>query len=497
MGLNEDLIACDREIAMKDGLKAWIKLAWSQLYPSSPLVWNWHLDMLSDHYEAAHRGQIRNLVVNIPPGGSKSSITCVLFPCWGWIQNPERSWVFAAYGEKLIHRDARLSNTFMHSKWWTDRFGDIFTLPTVPRIEHITNNKGGFRLGTTPNAEVTGFHANYQVIDDPNKPEELTKLAMQDVKDWYGRTMATRWRRPPEVNSLICIMQRLHCDDLTSLFLEWDDTVHICLPAEYNPTRHTRTPFGEDPRRAPGELLDPIRLPRTEIARLRKVLGGTNAAAQLDQAPVPEGGGLFKRASLQYWLVKPPQLDEILFSWDCAFKDEDTCDFVVGQVWGRVGATFYLLDQARGHWNFATTMIQMIQLALRWRDATTQLVEDKANGTAIIETLEKKIPGIVAVDPRGGKFARASAASAFFEAGNVFLPDPKLPGYEWVDSLYIPELLGFPRYKNDDQVDATTQALLYLQEHTNYLKAAMEVVRKTLGFVDIEDGGTSNGIIIP
>ena len=476
MSLQDDLIACDRETALTGRLSAWVRLAWPQVYPSSPLVWNWHLDLLCDHYEACYTGEIRELVVNLPPGGSKSSLTCVLFPAWVWARTPERSLIYAAYGEKLVRRDARLWNTFLHSPWWLRRFGDRFTLPTVPAVEHITNDKGGFRLGTTPGAEVTGFHGNYQVIDDPNKPEELTKLAMSEVKEWMGRTMGSRWRRPPEVNSLICIMQRLHCDDLSSMLLD-RGAVHICLPANFDPSRRTVTTWGSDPRTKAGELLDPVRLPAHEIQRLRIALGGMNAAAQLDQSPVPEGGAVFNRADLQYWTLLPPQFDQVICSWDCAFKDEETSDYVCGQVWGRCGAFFYLIDQVHGHYNFFNTVLQILLLAQKHPGATTKLVEDKANGTAIIETLQEKVPGMVAVDPLGGKFARASAVSGFFEAGNVFLPDPKLPGYEWVDQKYIPELLTFPRGKHDDQVDATTQALLYLQQHTSYLKAAMDRVR--------------------
>ena len=121
-----------------------------------------------------------------------------------------------------------------------------------------------------------------------------------------------------------------------------------------------------------------------------------------------------------------------------------------------------------------------MRLGLRSR-ATAKLIEDKANGPAVVVTLQEKVPGIIAVDPRGGKFSRASAASGLFEAGNVFLPDPAMPGYEWVRDLLV-ELLSFPRAKRDDRVDSCTQALLYLQENTSYLKAAMDVVRRTLGY---------------
>ena len=497
MGLAEELALCDRETGLRGSFYDFVKLAWPHVYPGSPLIENWHLGLIATHYEAALRGEIRELVVNLPPGGSKSSLTCVMLPVWGWIRDPTSSWIFAAYGQKLVRRDAQASLTLMQSAWFQARWGDRFKLPTVAAIDLIKNDKTGFRLGTTPGGEVTGFHANYQVIDDPNKPEELTKIGLASGKEWMGRTMATRWRRPPAVNSLILIMQRLHCDDLSQEMLD-RGAVHICIPANFDPSRRTVTTWGSDPRTEPGQLMDPVRLPQSLIDATRRTLGPLNAAAQLDQSPVPEGGAVFQRSWLRFWstaregkhvlwpgaepstiVAKPAQLDQVVDSWDCAFKAEEDNDFVAGQKWARVGAGFYLLGQIHGHLDFPATLRAVRELGGRTPKATAKLIEDKANGSGVIQTLTTEIPGIVAVDPQGGKHSRASACAGLFEAGNVLLPDPAMPGFEWVWDLVV-ELLSFPRAKHDDRVDACTQALLYLQEHTSYLKAAMVQVRKLL-----------------
>lgn len=479
MGMVEDLAACDRETGLHGSLADFARIAWPVIFPASQLVWNWHMDLLCDHYEAVFRGEIPELVVNVPPGMSKSSLTCVIFPAWGWIRQPASRWIFGSYGQKLVRRDAETMVRLMRSDWWKARWGDRFGLPTVAAIERIENTATGFRLGTTPGAEVTGWHANYQVIDDPQKPEDMTTVGLDATKEWYQRTMSTRWMKPPQINGLICIMQRLHCGDLAQYFLD-SGAMHICLPAEFDPKRRCITPYGRDPRMAKGELLDAMRLPATEIVRLKRNLGGINAAAQLDQNPVPEGGAVFKHEGFRFWSVMPAQFDQVITSWDCAFKDEKDSDFVCGMVWGRIGANFYLLDRIWGRLDFTMTLSSIQGLAKRWPLASTHLVEDKANGTAVINTLASKVPGLLAVDPHGGKFSRASATSGFVEAHNVWLPDPKLAGYEWVDSEFLPEVLTFPRSKNDDQVDCMTQALLYLNENTNYLKEAMEEVRKQM-----------------
>jgi predicted phage terminase large subunit-like protein len=482
MSLVADLVACDRETGLSGRLIDFLKLAWPQVYPSSPFVMNWHYDFLCDHYEACFRGEIPELVVNLPPGGGKSSLTCVIWPAWVWIRMPEARMIYGAYGQKLVRRDAGDWLRFVQSPWFQRRWGDRFALPTVAAIDTIRNDKGGFRFGTTPGGEVTGWHAHFQVLDDPQKPEDMTKIGLENTAEWIRRTLDTRWVPFSKLKSRIVIMQRLHCDDAAQLHLD-RGAMHVCLPAKYEPHRKCITPYGQDPRTEAGQMLDPRRMSEEDYRRKAKDLGGMNAAAQLQQRPVPEGGAVFKRDSLKYFFPNEGQVwDQVICSWDCGFKDEETSDFVCGQVWARAGANFYLLDQDLGHYGFKETCVRILALA-RKHNCATILVEDKANGPAIIETLRKQIPGVIAIDPQGGKFARANAVSGFFESGNVFLPDPKLLGYEWVDQAFVPELLTFPRSKNDDQVDACTQALNYLFQNTSYLKAAMAQVDKWFGGV--------------
>ncbi len=496
MSLADDLAQCDRESVKDGGLAAFTKLAWPQVYPTSPCHWNWHMSLLIEHYQAGLRGEIRELVVNLPPGGSKSSLTSVFFPAWAWTHSPGLSWIFAAYGQKIVRRDAELWKQLIQSPWYQKRWGKGFQIPGIPAIDLIKNDKGGFRLGTTPGGEVTGFHGNVHVYDDPNKPEELTKVGLANVRDWSARTMGTRWRRPPEINFTCCIMQRLHCDDLAQALID-RGAVHICLPANFDPTRRTVTSWGMDPRTDEGELLDPVRLPQRLIDEMRANLGAMNASAQLDQNPVPEGGGLFKKADLRFWsdlpisisegimfpdgtkapcIARPADYEQRINSWDMAFKDEATSDYVAGQVWDRCGSGLFLVDQMHGHLSFTASMQGVVTLAARWPGASAKLIEDKANGPGIVSVLESCIPGIIAVPPQGGKFARASSATPFFEAHNVYLPDPNMPGYSWVWD-FIVELLSFPRGKHDDQVDSMSQALLYLQVNASYLRAAMDKVR--------------------
>jgi predicted phage terminase large subunit-like protein len=152
----------------------------------------------------------------------------------------------------------------------------------------------------------------------------------------------------------------------------------------------------------------------------------------------------------------PDRFDKLLISWDMAFKGTEDADFVVGQVWGKQGARRYLLDQPRGRMGFTDTLRAFRELAAKWPQALEKLVEDKANGPAVIDSLKAAVSGIIHIEPDGSKTARAHAVTPLFEAGNVFIPHPQT--CPWAGE-FVAELLQFPAGAHDDQTDAATQAL--------------------------------------
>jgi predicted phage terminase large subunit-like protein len=156
-------------------------------------------------------------------------------------------------------------------------------------------------------------------------------------------------------------------------------------------------------------------------------------------------------------LEAPHHVEEQIQSWDCAFKDLDTSDYVVGQMWGRIGARFLLGDQFRARTDCPGTVKAVREMTAKWPGTMAVLIEDKANGSAVIQMLAYEIPGLLPITPQGGKVARAHAVSPLIEAGNVYLPHPDWQ--PWVRD-FIEECVQFPNGAHDDQVDAMTQALL-------------------------------------
>jgi predicted phage terminase large subunit-like protein len=323
---------------------------------------------------------------------------------------------------------------------------------------------------------ITGRGADVFIIDDPVKnAEDAHSLTIRN-KQWEWFQSVAYSRLEPGA-AIILMMTRWHEDDLAGRILEQvraggEDWEVIKLPA----IAKENDPLG----RKPGEALWPERYDETRLAEIKRAVGSYWWSAQYDQEPVPETGAVFQRHWWRYWApagqplspvsvrlpdglmfecpvtTLPTTFDEVLQSWDLAFKDTAASAYVVGQVWARKGADRFLLDQVRDKIDFPGTIAALKKLSARWPQATAKLVEDKANGPAVIAALQHEIAGLIPVAPRGDKVIRAHAVTAQVESGNVYLPHPHL--VSWVDD-FIAEVSSFPSGRYADQVDAMTQAL--------------------------------------
>jgi predicted phage terminase large subunit-like protein len=397
----------------------------------------------------------------------------------------------------------------MQSDWFVKRWGHRFGwVQRDPADGDYFNTMGGRRFASSVDGKATGKHFHRQVIDDPLKPKGVSPVTLEGTKKWLSGTMATRWARGDIWQARSCVMQRLHEDDTTAQILATDvNAVHLMLPMEYEPARkcvvyigpnerltnkETDRVFFEDPRKEEGQLLCPDFMTPEVLTVLKSELTVQEQSAQLQQNPKAKGGNIFKDHEFRFWIhpgaetarfeqAVPPRLfkelpkkfDQQWQSWDFAFKDTKTSDFVCGQVWGRVQADFFLLWQVCDRMDFTASLKAIKVFTGLFPKARKKLVEDKANGTAIMNALKGRMFGIEAIEPEGGKEARASACAPLVESGNVYIPDPDQPGFEWVRP-YMNQMTSFPYAKNDDQVDATSQALNWGSSKATRFAAAME-----------------------
>lgn len=474
-----DEIEC--ELATRS-LAEFVRQAWPIVEPSTPFVSGWHINAIIKHLEAVTHGQIRNLLINVPPRHMKSLLVSVFWPAWEWIKWPERRWLYSSYGAQLSIRDSVKCRRLIESPWYQDRWRDRFALTSDQNTKgRFDNDRSGYRLSTSVGGAATGEGGDRIVCDDPHNVQEAESDSVRKgTNDWFDVVMSTRVNNPRTAAKVV-VMQRCHQQDLSGHLLEQGGWEHLCLPAEYEGSRQATSTGFIDPRQEHGELLWPERFGPGEIENLKVSLGSYAAAGQLQQRPSPAGGGIFKRHWFRYWQPRganlppvivrlpdgtqtsiaaveiPHRVDEQIQSWDCAFKDLDTSDYVVGQVWGRLGAMYFLGDQVRARIDCPATVKAVRELSQKWPNTLAKLIEDKANGSAVIQFLQHQIPGIIPVNPEGGKVARAQAVSPLIEAGNVYLPHPDCA--PWVGD-FIEECAAFPNGAHDDQVDAMTQALL-------------------------------------
>lgn len=464
----------------KRSLYVFLKAAWHVLEPGTPLVDNWHLKYVADHVQAVvartpGSSTPKNLVVNVPPGTMKSLIVSVVLPAWVWLTRPSWRSIFASANPRVSLRDSMRCRDLVESEWYRKTFDVRWQLAEDQNAKgQYKLTTGGARLAISVGSKITGDRADALFIDDPHDANEVaSKQQRESVLYWYDNAFANRVNSP-EDSTRVLIMQRLHEEDLAGHVLAQNSWTHISLPMEYEPTDSVSFLGQRDPRTRAGELLMPARFSESVLADERRRLGSSGYAGQMQQRPVSASGNRFQRTWWRFWSPTPetkkrsqgaahvpPRVinpstqifDEIIGSWDMAFKDTDGSDYVVGVVVGRVKADRFVLAMDRGRRSFSDSRRAVIQQKRDWPRIREILIEDKANGTAIIETLKSELTAIVAVNPLGGKEARAAAVEPEVEAGNWYLPD----GAEWLGD-FIDEFASFPLGSHDDIVDAISQA---------------------------------------
>jgi predicted phage terminase large subunit-like protein len=435
------------------------------------------LDLIDEAIVWAYGTRGARLIISIAPQEGKSSRVTKIGSLWALTRDPERRIGIASYAQPLAEgfgRDIR--------NWISTNNGDEGTLDLGLRIAkdygsakrwQLDGHRGGV-VCVGVESGFTGRAAEALVIDDPFADMEQAHSAYFRERVWsWWQSVATPRLAPGA--PVILIMTRWHEDDLAGRLVAAEDghrwrVVNIPAVADHDPEKSQSDPLG----REPGEWLASAR-GRTvaEWEQIRISVGSRVFTALYQGRPSPDQGNVWlrqwwRRYHEPLWSQHPEvpgaylvnECDELVMSWDMAFKDTKSSDFVVGQVLARRGANVYVLDQVHKRLSFTDTLVAFTAMVARWPQAAGKYVEDKANGTAVISTLKSKIPGIVPVNPTDSKYGRATAVAPFIEAGNVFLPSPEIALFD--PEGLVDEAAGFPNAAHDDLVDAMSQALAEL-----------------------------------
>jgi predicted phage terminase large subunit-like protein len=415
------------------------------------------------------------LIISTPPQEGKTSAVTRAVPLWLLMGNPDLRIAVACYSKELAGEFGEWIRDQISHFDGTD--GELDLGLRVDRSRKartfwkIAGRMGLFIAAGMQAGTITGRAVDALIIDDPYGgmgDADSASFRANVWSFWVSKALP----RLPGAAPVILIQTRWHEDDLAGRLRAADDghiwrVINIPAQADHDPDRGETDPLG----RAPGQWLESARGRTRAQWEARKLATSVREWTAMYQGrPSPVTGNVWQRGAWVRYTERPwtsdgevrfaEGFDELIQSWDMAFKDTKGSDYVVGQVWGRRGAQAWLLDQVRDRMTFTETLAAFKRLTARWPQASAKYVEDKANGTAVIDSLRSKIGGIIPISPHESKYARAVSVSPFVEAGNVLLPADEL---EVLDvAAFVDESAAFPNGAHDDQVDATSQALQQL-----------------------------------
>lgn len=443
------------------------------------------LDIVDRKLMAAYHGTgSRRLIITMAPQEGKSERVSRAFPIWVLQRNPNLMVANIGYQDAISARWGKAVRDDIEA---FPEFGITLDNRSTSAHEWKIRGKRGGHLTSSVMGSLTGRRVDVLIIDDPHKDEKeaSSEVLRKRIKDWWRTVAATRL----SPNAIVVLVQtRWHEDDLTGFLTgpenenkdAWE-LVNIPARAEHDPDRAQCQCAGQRDGclgydvlgRQVGEYMLSARgRTRAQWEEREREVGSRAFTAMFQGHPTAPDGDVFKRSWWKFY-ARPRAVQradgsmwalgatQVIMSVDCAFKDTDSSDYVVIQVWAKSGRRAWLLHSVRERLNFVETVRTVRQVAAQWPQAALKLVEDKANGTAVIQVMQDELGGMLPYSPTESKLSRAYAIQPYAEAGNLELPAPELPGCAWV-AAYVNELAAFPNGTHDDQVDATTQAVMRL-----------------------------------
>jgi len=463
-------IELDRAIA-RQSFAGFVRAAWHVLEPTSELKWGWSLDAICEHFEAVTNGEVKKLLINVPPGCMKSLLTGVLWPAWEWGPKgrPGLRYLGTAHKQDLGVRDNLKCRRLIQSEWYQERWPMKLTSDQNAKTK-FENEHTGFREAMAFTS-LTGSRGDRVLLDDPLSVDHANSDAdMKAAEITFTEALPTRVNN--DESAIVVIMQRLNEKDTSGIILKRElGYVHLCLPMRFEAERKCTTSIGfQDPRTVDGELLFPERFPEETVASLERTMGSYAAAGQLQQRPAPREGGMFKKA--WFPIVRAiPAGTRFVRGWDLA-ATEGAGDWTAGVKIGRQkNGRFIIAGVARDR--KATAGVEQMLVNTASQDGymcEISIPQDPGQaGKAQASYYIGKLAGYTAraTPESGDKETRAGPLAAQAEAGNVDV----LEG-DW-NETFFDEITVFPNGSFDDQVDGASRAFNALAESGKFDIEAM------------------------
>lgn len=450
---------------LKGDFYLFLKYFWNVIIPETP-VWNWHIEYICRELEVLARRVFNrekseyDLIINVPPGTTKSTIVSVMFPLWCWVNDPVDKFITGSYSQSLSIDHAQMSRDILRSQKFQDVFPDITLRDDKDQKQSYGNEQGGERMATSVGGSSTGKHAHFIIIDDPLNPKKAASdVERMNANHWMDLTLSTR-KIDKDITPMILIMQRLHEDDCTGHLLAklQKNVRHICLPA----TLEKNIKPVELADRYVDGLLDPVRLSRSTLDKLKIDMGSYGYAGQMLQAPAPMEGGLIKETWFKY-INRENLPSGLVFHYysDTAYGKEES-DNSSTMCYAFNDGALYISKMWVVNMQFPEFKEKYVQFLkdTGYSSKSIARFEPKASGITIVQELKtmrdengNRYNIIEAESPKDSKITRVQSASPIIEAGNVCLVRDN-----WNDA-FVTECKQFPNGLHDDQVDCLSAVI--------------------------------------
>ena len=438
--------------------RAFVDYVFGLVRPGIPFKSNWHIDAMAHKASQVASGEVKRLIIAVPPRHLKSIIASVALPAWYLGHNPSERVVAVSYSAELAKTHANDFRRVVTDPIYQAVFPKMVLARETDSEIHTTLR--GRRYATSIQGTLTGRGGNLFIIDDPLKPgDAISEVSRERVIEWYRSTLVTR-PDDKQAARIMVVMQRIHVEDLVGYLLENEVGYEVLsLPSIAQSTTTHDLGGGRTHIREKGDLLHPTHEPAEVLREIKKSMGTMLFSAQYQQSPEPAGGKIIKRKMLQYYSeIERLPTDRIVLSWDIALSEQEAGDYSACVVLLNRGDLYYVLEVIRGKFPFDKLKDKIIEVKQRYGRAASLVIEESPISHGLIQSLREKHTNVVDIKPDRDKQSRLISQIDLFEGGSVLLPK----NAPWLEA-FVAELLSFPG-RHDDQVDALTQGLAWRRE---------------------------------
>ncbi len=465
------------------------KEAWKQSIDMGvPFADSWHYRYLCEYLTIIGAGKFheyfpgkKGIIINVPPRTSKSNMLSIAFPVWKWINDPTARIMAISYGADLAIPLSLKRRDLIKSDWFRSNWGDKVRIKDdSDQKVRFDSTAGGYMIAGTPGGTITGIGGNLILIDDPLKASETnSKAAREGVNNFWDDALDSRLNDPSK-DLYMVIMQRLHSKDLSGYLMdkEKDWWINVSIPMEAERDTEFIGPLsGKSYPFLKGELLGGKRFPAHTVASWRSKTRFWRS--QMQQDPTRATGYIFNPDGWRYYdPTSMPDPPFQVMSVDCAYKSGKDNDQNAIHIYGAEGVNRWLLYRDTRIMNYTSLLDAIREAKKMFPKIAYILVEEAANGFAVIKQLRSEFPGVVGIKPEGSKESRAHSASADVESGNVFLPMNERVGWtqKFVDNFS--DFAGDGSVEYDDDIDAMSQAVNWLRARYNGVMGYYDTLAK-------------------